>query len=126
LSKQKSPVKRIEFLAKRFDVFDKDDYKNLLSKDFYYSDNKQYEVLTYDVGKKPIAYAMYTYKLILSQSKWEQGITEGGEKIPKKVRVADFVFIDVVRADPTPHKEYVQWMLTTFARMIKEGNFQGE
>jgi hypothetical protein len=28
----------------------------------------------------------------------------------------------MVQADPTEHKEYVQWMLTTFVRFIKEGN----
>lgn len=116
MSKQKSPVKRIEFLAKKFDVFDDDDIKKLADKDFYLPDGSQYEHL-YDIkdNGQQILYAIYLFN--------ERLFRNTGKKEPKNIRVADFVFIDIVRADPTEHKEYVQWMLTTFTRLIKESEF---
>ena len=116
MSKQKSPIKRIEFLAKKFDVFDKEDLKNIAKKDFYLSDGSKYEQL-YDIKDNGdnILYSIYTFNQRL--------LRNTGKKQPKNVRVADFVFIDIVRADPTEHKEYVQWMLTTFTRLIKESEF---
>jgi len=113
LSKQKNPIKRIEFLAKKFDVFDDEDLDKLVKKDFYLSNNEQYEHLynIKDTGENQL-YALYTFNQRL--------LKNTGAKVPKKIRIADFVFIDVVQNDPTEHKEYVQWMLTTFTRLIKE------
>lgn len=115
MGKEKSPIKRIEFLGKKFDVFDNEDYVKLLKKDFYFTDDQKYELLSDDSGRKVEVYAMYS---------WNQRLLRNeGKKEPKKVRVADFVFIDIVRSDPTEHKEYVQWMLTTFTRLIKQCEF---
>ena len=117
MSKQKNPVKRIEFLAKKFDVFDDEDFDKLARKDFYLSDSEQYEQL-YQIkgnGQNEI-YALYLFNQRL--------LRNTGGKVPKKIRVADFVFINIVQSDPTEHKEYVQWMLTTFTRLIKESEFE--
>lgn len=116
MTKQKSPIKRIEFLAKKFDVFDDEDLDKLVKKDFYLPNGEKYEHL-YDIrdnGEQSL-YAIYTFNQRLLKNE--------NIKQPKKIRVADFVFIDIVRADPTEHKEYVQWMLTTFTRLIKDSEF---
>jgi Leucine-rich repeat (LRR) protein len=117
LSKQKNPVKRIEFLAKKFDVFDDDDFNKLARNDFHLPNNEQYEQL-YEVkgnGQNEVC-ALYVFNQRL--------LRNVGVKVPKKIRVADFVFINIVQSDPTEHKEYVQWMLTTFTRLIKESEFE--
>jgi hypothetical protein len=116
LSKQKSPIKRIEFLVKKFDVFDDKDLDELAKKDFYLPDGSRYNHL-YDLkdNGQNMLYAIYTFN--------QRFLRNEGKKEPKKIRVADFVFIDIVQADPTEHKEYVQWMLTTFTRLIKQSEF---
>jgi hypothetical protein len=36
------------------------------------------------------------------------------------VRVADFIFSDMIQADPSENKEYLQWMLNIFRSLIKD------
>lgn len=108
MSKQKSPIKRIEFLAKKFNVFDDEDLKKIANKDFYLPNGEKCEALSEDNN----FFALYTFNKRLLKNE--------GKYLPTNIRVADFIFIDIVRADPTQHKEYVQWMLTTFTRLIKE------
>jgi hypothetical protein len=114
VSKDKTPIKRIEFLAKKFQVFDKEDL-NEMSIDCL---NGNY-VGVYNVGEgdvHPIV-ALHTW----NQRKYKNT----GEYIVDKVSVFEDVFINMVQSDPTEHKEYVQWMLTTFVRFIKQGNQVG-
>lgn len=40
----------------------------------------------------------------------------------KRIKLTEATFDDIVEADPTPNKEYVQWMLEVFSRHIKEGD----
>lgn len=117
MSKQIDPSKRIEFLAKKFDIFDNDDINALADKDFYLDNGEKYQHLyeVQDTGENTL-YAIYTFNGRLLRNE--------GKHLPNNIRVADFVFIDIVQADPTPHKEYVQWMLETFTRLIKLNEYE--
>ena len=41
-----------------------------------------------------------------------------------KVVLTDEIFTDIVDADPTRKKEFVQWMITVFMRHLKEGDIE--
>lgn len=41
--------------------------------------------------------------------------------LKKKVRVHEDIFAAMIAADPTENKMYLQWMLTIFTKLIKEG-----
>lgn len=41
-------------------------------------------------------------------------------KNQKIFEISDYVFDNIVNADPTKNKSYVQWMLNTFIRLLKE------
>lgn len=94
---------RIEFLAKTFDVFDD---KLLESKLDELSKDNFKHVVIYN-GDEPLA--------ILYQK-------ETNERPIKNISVSFNVFSDVIAADPTLNKSYVQWMLNVFVRYIKENN----
>jgi hypothetical protein len=114
--KKKTPEKRIEFLAKRFQVFDQEDMDLIFSEGKI--DDDGLEVMTvYDIADtgENILNAMYT----LNHNK----TNDAGFNLISSVRVYEEAFINVVQADPTEHKEYVQWMLTTFVRFIKNNDF---
>lgn len=115
----KTPVKRIEFLAKKFDVIDRDEFDNIIVDSNPINDSNEYQV-NKDVAVcdlvangENILYAIHTWN--------ERKYRNTGELVVDKVKVYEDVFIKMVQADPTDHKEYVQWMLTTFVRFIKEG-----
>jgi hypothetical protein len=42
------------------------------------------------------------------------------KKGKQRIKVTEEIFNDIVDADPTPNKEYVQWMLEVFARHVKD------
>ena len=44
------------------------------------------------------------------------------KKGKSKVLLTDQIFGDIVEADPTQKKEFVQWMITVFLRHLKEGD----
>lgn len=123
VTKEKTPVKRIEFLAKKFDVFDQDELEVMYkegSEGFNGTDKDGLAITTvYDIDETGahVVYGIHTWK----QRKYKNT----GEFVVGNVRVYEDTFIKMVQADPTDHKEYVQWMLTTFVRFIKE-NKKGE
>lgn len=102
MGKNKEPIKRIEFLAKNFNIFE-DDLEEL-------SEN-ECEVLSKDEN----VYSIYSWN--------SRKLKNEGEYIPNNIQVSNMVFKNMVQSDPTEHKEYVQWMLTTFVRLIKEEKF---
>jgi hypothetical protein len=101
---------RLTFLAELFDVFECD------SKDNQTNITNKLEQL---VGQG------YTPQLIKSSFGEVIGILS--EKINEKERklkivsVCSSVFSDMIGADPTDNKIYLQWMLNLFTRLIKEG-----
>ncbi len=46
------------------------------------------------------------------------------KKGKSKVVLTDEIFTDIVDADPTRKKEFVQWMITVFMRHLKEGDIE--
>tara|TARA_R110000796_G_scaffold58413_5_gene134932 strand:- start:28776 stop:30230 length:1455 start_codon:yes stop_codon:yes gene_type:complete len=116
VTKEKIPVKRIEFLAKKFDVFDQEEFDEMSGNNLNKDSRELYEIDgciadLADTGEN-ILYAIHTWN--------ERKYKNTGELVVGKVRVYEDTFIKMVQSDPTDHKEYVQWMLTTFVRFIKE------
>lgn len=106
----KNAVDRISFLAEKFNVFE-DDWYNSLS-------DEETDAFTTISGSK--LYAIFTLKVNKDNV---YKVRDDGSFIPENIRLSETCFTDVVQADPTEHKEYVQWMLNTFVRLIK--NFDG-
>ena len=100
---------RIEFLAKKFDVFENEqDIINEKLKKLK-SDGYSYEIYGSEVYNKPLAIMWYIPP------------KETGERFTRNISVNLDVFSDIISADPTPNKSCVQWMLTVFTRFLKEG-----
>jgi hypothetical protein len=109
---------RLTFLAELFDVFE--------------CDEESKDVL--DGKMKSLVEDGYYPTLITSSSNDVLGILS--EKINdkqrkvKKVSVCSSVYADMISADPTDNKMYIQWMLNLFVRLIKDnddklkGNYQ--
>jgi hypothetical protein len=109
---------RLTFLAELFDVFE--------------CDEESKDVL--DGKMKSLVEDGYYSTLITSSSNDVLGILS--EKINdkqrkvKKVSVCSSVYADMISADPTDNKMYIQWMLNLFVRLIKDnddklkGNYQ--
>ena len=106
VTKIKTPIKRIEFLAKRFQVCNFDEIQAA------YKVDDDIEVL-YEVDDtdNSVFYAMHTWN--------QRKLKNENEYVVASVMVYEDVFINVVQADPTEHKEYVQWMLETFVRLVR-------
>ena len=101
---------RLTFLAELFDVFECDDEKTNVV------DTKMKELV--EDGYQPYAIMsdMGTILGILSEK-----INDKQRKI-KKISVCSSVFADMIAADPTDNKMYLQWMLNLFVRLIKDAN----
>lgn len=106
--KSKNVTDRLTYLAEQFDIFEYSDEDEL---------TKKIEELS-DAG--------LTTKLITSGNGVILGIlsTKISEKdrVSKVVSISSDVFTNMILADPTDNKIYLQWMLTVFARFIKEGS----
>ena len=117
----KGPIERIEFLAKKFNVFTNEELDILVETNFIEEESSQcYQtVCSVDDNGVDVPLALYKFKLrggnIISK--------DDGTYVIKGVRIGEDVFVDMVQSDPTKHKEYVQWMLTTFTRLIKSSEF---
>lgn len=102
-------TKRLAFLAERFDVFECD-------KDGGYTE-KEKELV--DSGHDLVDSIKSTYSdkvLALLSRKYREG------KPPKlTVSIEMDVFTDMIAADPSEKKEYLQWMLSIVNRNLKEG-----
>lgn len=107
--KTKEVSDRLEFLAKQFDMFDcsEETLKNKLEqlKKDGYRDSKVIKTVT----NKILA--------IVSKHK-EQEIIHKPE-LEYKISICIDVFTDMVEADPTEHKMFLQWMLNVFNRLLK-------
>ncbi len=95
---------RLVFLAETFDVFDCS--SNEVEKKILMLSDENYDVQTIHYGENLIA---------LVSSKVNEK-----ERIVKKVSVCFEVFSEMISADPTNNKMYVQWMLNMFSRLMKD------
>lgn len=106
---EKKITDRIEFLAKKFDIFETESDKIEEKLEKLKVDGYEYEIYTSEIDNKPLAIMWYV------QPK------EQGERFTRNISVSFDVFSDIIAADPTPNKSCVQWMLTVFTRFLKEG-----
>jgi len=100
---------RLSFLAEKFDIFECSDSDDTKSK---------IESLVLD-GYEP--------SLITSQDGGVISIisikhNEKRLNPIKKISICSDVFSEMIGADPTENKMYLQWMLTVFTRLIKNGS----
>jgi hypothetical protein len=120
----KKPIERIEFLAKRFNVLT-DEEANVLANNKFFSEDdsiQPYQCIS-DIDETGCGYHMAIYKFKTRGGNNVFHDIENTIPVYKNIRITENVFIKVVQADPTDHKEYVQWMLTTFVNYIKKNKF---
>jgi hypothetical protein len=101
---KKGLTDRLVFLAETFDVFDCS--SNEIEKKISGLIQDKYEVQTIYYEENVIA---------LVSSKVNEK-----ERIIKKVSICMDVFSEMISADPTNNKIYVQWMLNMFSRFMKD------
>ena len=106
--KESNITDRLTFLAEQFDVFENIDVER--------TNLKLKELLELGFQGNPILTNSGEVVAINSTRFNEKG------RILKKISVASNVFADMVVADPTENKMYLQWMLNTFTRYIKTGS----
>jgi len=116
-------AERLAFIAKKFDVFEATsdgswDYK---SKELF--DEGHAELLGDDITVSPIhsAGCIDMLALMSSVSISKVDSRDGSEVVSSKIHVSVSynVFVEMLSADPTDNKIYLQWMLTVFTRLIK-------
>ncbi len=109
--KEKNVADRLTFLAQKFDVFE-----------YHGNDDVKVKIgyLEFDGYKAtPITSREGDVIAIVSNK------TNEKERKLTKVSVSSKVFTDMLIADPTDNHIYLQWMLTTFSRLLKEGTLTG-
>ena len=104
---------RLEFLAKKFDVFESD--KDSVVKKLKELEERGYICQTYTNGDDSINNPLAIVSILKK---------ENGERSTRNISVSLDVFSDIIAADPTPNKSFVQWMLTVFTRYLKSGEHQ--
>ena len=105
---EKGLTDRLVFLAETFDVFDCS--SDEVEKKIAGLIKENYEVQTVHYEQNIIA---------LVSSK-----VNDKDRITKKVSVCMDVFSEMISADPTNNKMYVQWMLNMFSRFMKDVKIQ--
>jgi Leucine-rich repeat (LRR) protein len=106
--KNKNITDRLSFLAEKFDIFECSDSDNTKSKiDTLIIDGFEPSVITsLDGGVIAI--------LSIKQNDKRLNPT-------KKISICSDIFSEMIGADPTDNKMYLQWMLTVFTRFVKDG-----
>lgn len=145
----KDSTERLLFLANKFDVFSKEDVdvlKTRIENDEFISSrhfNESYEFVRghnktviaivkritkrafYDKQTDPENYTRINAAVTKNPSPDQLVIVKDGvltiETTKVNVWVSEEIFADMVNADPSDNKMYVQWMLRVFTRLIKEG-----
>ncbi len=107
--KKSNITDRLTFLAENFDVFDSETKASI---------NEKVDELTAD--NYVVSHIKSSNKVIAFSS------TKINKKnrILKKVSISSDIFSNVIVADPTENKMYIQWMLNVFSRLLKEGGVE--
>jgi len=119
---------RLAFLAEKFDVFeteiikasDNNDEQDVPYSEFFETKSLQLKEGGWDIHEvAEITSTLGSAKVIaiLSTKSNKRGFPI------KKVSISYDVFTEMVGADPTPNKISLQWMLNTFSRLIKDGDY---
>lgn len=98
--------KRLIYLAEKFEVFLDDEAKKLLSE---YEDNDLINI-----------YPIKNSKGVILALKWAYLPDETRKRVQIKVTISETLFASMLIADPTENKIFLQWMLNSFVRLIKE------
>lgn len=131
---EKAGESRLVFLVDKFGVFTPEDVdtifvakgKKKLTDNIISEDNTM--MLSKVYGSDSIG--MEVVNAIKETPIWKDVTTKKGEKSEKKeklrpnVRVSEAVFGKIMEADPTDKFVYVQWMLTVYTNLIKNGEDQ--
>ena len=105
--KEKNVADRLTFLAQKFDIFECHEDDDV---------QKKIGCLEFDGYKAtPITSNEGAVIAIVSNK------TNEKERKLNKVSISSKVFTDMIIADPSENHIYLQWMLTTFSRLLKEG-----
>jgi hypothetical protein len=105
--KEKNVNDRLTFLVENFDVFECTDENQISEKIQSLSEDGYTTTPVVTVFGDMIAISSYK--------------TNEKERILKKVSICSKVFSEMIIADPTENKMYLQWMLNLFTRLIKDG-----
>jgi hypothetical protein len=103
---------RLVYLAEKFDVFEDDSDSVIMVKLQIFKDNG-FDTHLIEGGRNSKVLA------IVHTKEKEDG------KILKGVSISQDVFTNMLAADPTDNKIYLQWMLNVFTRFIKEEKEDG-
>lgn len=107
-NKTNNSQKRLIFLAQKFEVFTDEDFKKFMEE---YEDRE-------DVNIYPIK----GHNDNVLALKWSYLPTKERKRVLSKVTISETVFASMLVADPTENKIFLQWMLNSFVRMIKDEN----
>lgn len=112
--KETNITDRLTYLAEEFDIFETN--SDNINNDFIETKKEQ----LYNDGYEPHLISSNEGKVIAILS------TKQNDKnrLFKKVSISSDVFSDMIVADPTNNKIYLQWMLTVFTRFLKNGGEQ--
>jgi hypothetical protein len=112
--------KRLTFLAEKYNVFMDSEMKDIITK----LTEDGHEVTKVETASATmVGVDNDTVYAILDSVVTKTAEYEGEEviKLKKNVSVHEDIFASMIAADPTENKIYLQWMLTVFTRLIKEG-----
>lgn len=113
-------IKRLEFLAERFNVFNSE-YLNELKVSLQGAKQKgSYYVL----GDKTYLLLNDTTRNIIGVVESEFSQDDKTRRSNVAIRVSDTVFGRVMGSDPTPKYIYVQWVLDTYSNLLKDGSLE--
>lgn len=108
--------KRIEFLADKYNVFMEEEMNNIIDS----LTNEGHEITKIEVDDHTDNHMGVVKKRTLAIL--NTIITnEDKSRVRKWVRIHEDIFAAMIAADPTPNKIYLQWMLTVFTKLIKDG-----
>jgi len=110
--------KRIEFLADKYGVFMEEETESivegLIEDGFEVSKIEHMEHSNdFDLGESKVLAILYS-----------KITNEDKARVRTWVKIHEDIFAAMIAADPTPNKIYLQWMLTIFSRLIKDGKVE--
>ena len=101
-------IDRLKFLAETFDIFDCDSEEVDINLKLEELKKEKYHC-------SPIVTSHNNIIAIISTKFNER------ERMLRKISICSDVFTNMIIADPTENKMYLQWMLNLFSRLIKDG-----
>lgn len=112
--------KRLEFLADKYNIFMEDEVEQKIAE----LEEAEHEVTKIETSKATMVGVQDDKILAILDSVISKTSEYEGQEVvtfKKNVSIHEDIFAAMIAADPTPNKMYLQWMLTIFTRLIKEG-----